>query len=101
MVYNAMKLFMEVNPSLFDECSHEYAEEQNHLEETKQARLSKWEQIDALAKARQNGRIANLTAGTNGETDASQDSSRRLEALRLQDDGLGNRERKGTTSSVR
>ena len=28
MVYNAMKLFMEVNPQLFDDCSHDYAESQ-------------------------------------------------------------------------
>lgn len=102
MVYNAMKLFMEVNPSLFDECSHDYAEQQNNAESNQQARLSKWDQIDALAKARQNGRVPSMSAGTNGESDPlSQDSSRRMEALRLQDDGLGKRERRGNTPSVR
>jgi len=100
MVYNAMKLFMEVNPSLFDECSHEYAEEQNNAEAKKKDRLSKWDQIDALAKARQNGRLPNPSAGTNGDSDP-QDSSRRMEALRLQDDNVGSRERRGNTSSVR
>ena len=32
MVYNAMKLFMEINPQLFDDCSHDYTEHQNNAE---------------------------------------------------------------------
>ena len=41
MVYNAMKMFMEINPQLFDECSHEYNERMNSAEEREKARLSR------------------------------------------------------------
>ena len=50
MVYNAMKLFMEVNPQLFDECSHEYAEQQNNAEAVKAARQAKWDRLTRLAE---------------------------------------------------
>ncbi|KAJ5333794.1 uncharacterized protein N7506_007577 [Penicillium brevicompactum] len=33
MVYNAMKMFMEINPQLFDECSHEFTEHQNSADQ--------------------------------------------------------------------
>lgn len=108
MVYNAMKLFMEVNPQLFDECSHEYAESQTNAEQRQQSRQTRWDKLAELAKARQNGRIENpkLPATTNtgskvasplSTDDAdplSQDSQRRLEALRLQDDTMAGRDRR-------
>ncbi|KAJ9640049.1 serine/threonine-protein phosphatase 2A 56 kDa regulatory subunit delta isoform [Coniosporium apollinis] len=108
MVYNAMKLFMEVNPQLFDECSHEYAESQTNAEQRQQSRQTRWDKLAELAKARQNGRIENpkLPATTNtgskvtsplstDDTDPlSQDSQRRLEALRLQDDTMAGRDRR-------
>ncbi|KAF2021380.1 protein phosphatase 2A regulatory B subunit [Aaosphaeria arxii CBS 175.79] len=117
MVYNAMKLFMEVNPQLFDDCSHDYAESQNNAAEIKQNRQNRWDQLQKLAEARQNG-TATSTAPPNSakvsspmridDSDPlSQDSQRRLEALRLQDDGLAtNRrpqefERQSSQTSVR
>lgn len=57
MVYNAMKLFMEVNPTLFDDCSQEYAEASNSAEQRKATRASKWDRLADMAKARQNGRV--------------------------------------------
>ncbi|KAK0282597.1 serine/threonine-protein phosphatase 2A 56 kDa regulatory subunit delta isoform [Friedmanniomyces endolithicus] len=50
MVYNAMKLFMEVNPQLFDECSHDYTEQQNNAEAVKQVRQAKWDRLAQLAE---------------------------------------------------
>lgn len=108
MVYNAMKLFMEVNPQLFDECSHEYEEQQNNADSREQNRQSKWDRVMERAMERQNGRAtATLTPSTSGigskgatplrhdELDPlSQDSQRRLEALRLQDDTLSSKERR-------
>lgn len=98
MVYNAMKLFMEVNPQLFDDCSHHYAEQQNTEAQRKQERQARWDRLAQLAQSKQNGRIpiAGSEGGaTNGrpaqvlprldESD-SQESQRRLEALRLRDD---------------
>jgi serine/threonine-protein phosphatase 2A regulatory subunit B' len=106
MVYNAMKLFMEVNPQLFDDCSHDYAESQNNADQRNQSRQMRWEKLAELAKAKQNGKVepkgpSSLQASKVGspmhvdDTDPlSQDSQRRLEALRLQDDGLSSRERR-------
>ncbi|KAH7135310.1 phosphatase 2A regulatory B subunit-domain-containing protein [Dendryphion nanum] len=98
MVYNAMKLFMEVNPQLFDDCSHDYAESQNTAAEVKQNRQNRWEQLEKLAQARKND-TASANAASHSSKVASpmrlddsdplsQDSQRRMEALRLQDDGL-------------
>jgi serine/threonine-protein phosphatase 2A regulatory subunit B' len=114
MVYNAMKLFMEVNPQLFDDCSHDYAEQQNNAEQIQRNRQAKWDRLAEMAKNRKNGVLPTLPATTTTgskvtspikqeDSDAlSQDSSRRLEQLRLGDDAASGRERRiGTvTSSV-
>ena len=42
MVYNAMKLFMDVNPNLFDDCSHDYSELQSSLPAREAERQHKW-----------------------------------------------------------
>lgn len=110
MVYNAMKLFMEVNPQLFDDCSHDYAEQQNHASEKQQARKARWDKLAELASAKQNGRVPPSLPVTTGQgakvtsplrTDdsdpLSQESQRRLEGLRLQDDASGRRQ---TNNSV-
>jgi len=102
-----MKLFMEVNPQLFDDCSHDYAESQNNADQRQQSRQSRWDKLDELAKARQNGRIEPKPQAPTGQSSKvsspmrldesdplSQDSQRRLEALRLQDDAMSGRERR-------
>ena len=103
MVYNAMKLFMEVNPQLFDDCSHDYAEQQNQVREKQQARRNRWSKLEELAKARQNGRIPPPLATTTGQgtkvtsprtegEDPLSQERRNLEAMRLQDDLNMNKE---------
>ncbi|KAF2269494.1 serine/threonine protein phosphatase 2A [Lojkania enalia] len=104
MVYNAMKLFMEVNPQLFDDCSHDYAESQNHAAERQQNRQNRWDKLSKLAEARQNGKLDAKAPSNSSKVGSpmrlddsdplSQDSQRRLEALRLQDDGTVARERR-------
>jgi serine/threonine-protein phosphatase 2A regulatory subunit B' len=112
MVYNAMKLFMEVNPQLFDDCSHDYAESQNNASERQQTRQSRWDKLAKLAEQRQNGTAdtklpANAAAkvGSPMRIDdndpMSQESQRRLEALRLQDDRRPEFERTSSQTSVR
>jgi len=103
MVYNAMKLFMEVNPALFDECSHEYTESQNNATARKKERQDKWDKLTSLAKTMQNGTplpktITHTSQGIQGpprqpspertgETDAlNRDASDRLANLKLQND---------------
>jgi serine/threonine-protein phosphatase 2A regulatory subunit B' len=116
MVFNAMKLFMEVNPQLFDDCSHDYAEHQNQAAERKQNRQSRWDELARIAEARKNGTLETKPASSATQVGSpmrvddndplSQDSQRRLEALRLQDDGLAGRrpkefERQTSQTSVR
>ncbi|OJJ48998.1 hypothetical protein ASPZODRAFT_139951 [Penicilliopsis zonata CBS 506.65] len=121
MVYNAMKMFMEINPQLFDECSHEYTEQQNTAEQREKARLDRWSELEKQASDRKN-RAANpatqplaastdLAATTSITTDGSatlrddvdsitDDSQKRLNALKLQDDTSPTKERRATPISV-
>lgn len=113
MVYNAMKLFMEVNPQLFDDCSHDYAESQNHAQERAQKRESRWEKLAKIAEARKNGTLVsepkplsqkvNSPMRMDDSDPLSLDSQKRLEALRLQDDTRRPQdyERQSSQTSVR
>ncbi|KAK4230445.1 putative Serine/threonine-protein phosphatase 2A 56 kDa regulatory subunit delta isoform [Podospora fimiseda] len=96
MVYNAMKLFMEINPQLFDDCSHEYTEQQNTAASREALREKKWAAITELANQR---KLVNGSAATHNppaaraavamppveEVDGTEDSQKRLDSLKLQD----------------
>jgi serine/threonine-protein phosphatase 2A regulatory subunit B' len=89
MVYNAMKLFMEINPQLFDDCSHDYTELQNSAETREQTRQSKWDRLAEQANKMKSGLGAPPVKPTNAEyeTDSmTQDSQQRLDALKLHDE---------------
>lgn len=106
MVYNAMKLFIEVNPQLFDECSHEYTETQNNAEARKRERQAKWDNLTNLATTMRGGKpppktITHTSRGIQGpplmtepnriddiDPLGSHGGSKRLENLRLSDDGI-------------
>ncbi|KAI9676028.1 MAG: Serine/threonine-protein phosphatase 2A 56 kDa regulatory subunit delta isoform [Caeruleum heppii] len=106
MVYNAMKLFMEINPGLFDVCSQDYAEMQNSAEQRAADRQSKWDVISARAKQGNGGKAPNAqpsgaptkgaATGTPQRPDdmdpITQDSQKRLDALKLQDESREYRE---------
>ncbi|KAK3325280.1 phosphatase 2A regulatory B subunit-domain-containing protein [Apodospora peruviana] len=93
MVYNAMKLFMEINPQLFDDCSHEYTEQQNSAASREALRERKWAAITEQANKRKaNGSssggpparsVANPLPRLD-EADA-EDNQKRLDSLKLQD----------------
>ena len=110
MVYNAMKMFMEINPQLFDECSHDYNERMTNAEEREKARLSRWDKLECLAKDRKNGVVPTPRAptvdapGQVDELDAITDENQqRLSSLKLQDDsgsGKERRVRESTPTSV-
>jgi serine/threonine-protein phosphatase 2A regulatory subunit B' len=108
-----MKLFMEVNPQLFDDCSHDYAESQNNAGQRQQTRQDKWDKLAKLAEARQNGTAGPSSTSANPASpmrvdDSDPLSQGRLGNLRLQDDGSASRdrrpkeyERQGSQTSVR
>lgn len=89
MVYNAMKLFMEINPQLFDECSHDYNELQNTAGQRENARQAKWEKLSAQADRMKAGLAKPPSAPSIKEvpeTDATKDNQERLDALKLHDE---------------
>jgi len=51
LIYNALKLFMEMNQRLFDECTQQYKTEQKKEKEKAKQRLEAWKKIDNLARA--------------------------------------------------
>lgn len=97
MVYNAMKLFMEINPQLFDDCSHDYTEHQNNAEAREQARENKWKALaeQAANRTKTNGsarpgaspaRTKITTPLRIDEVDPiTEDNQKRLDSLKLQD----------------
>lgn len=98
MVYNAMKLFMEINPQLFDDCSHDYTEQQNSAAAREAKREQKWAVLTELANRRKANGIADKPAGGPNrphvagmprldEVDTAEDNQKRLDSLKLQDGG--------------
>ncbi|KAF4630496.1 hypothetical protein G7Y89_g7642 [Cudoniella acicularis] len=99
MVYNAMKLFMEINPQLFDDCSHDYTEHQNNAEAREQARANKWKALTEQAANRQklNGSARPRAVSSPSRTKINaplridevdpitEDNQKRLDSLKLQD----------------
>ena len=101
MVFNAMKLFMEINPQLFDECSHNYTEDQSNLEKRQQDRQSQWDQIAEQARHNK-GDTEDTMQPARAKVNAppridevdpvSQDNEQRLDALKLQDESSSGKE---------
>ena len=82
MVYNAMKLFMEINPQLFDDCSHDYNEHQNNADKREQARKDKWARLQSQADKMKEG----LGPSVPVTSDPTQDNEQRLGGLKLHDE---------------
>lgn len=114
MVYNAMKLFMEINPQLFDDCSHDYTEQQNSAPEREAMRERKWAILSEKAdlQRQSNGGLPNASGRAQGgnlsrvdEVDpVTEDNQKRLDSLKLQDPSgrrAANHERQGSESSAR
>jgi serine/threonine-protein phosphatase 2A regulatory subunit B' len=111
MVYNAMKLFMEINPQLFDDCSHEYTEQQNSAAAREALRERKWaalsEKANQQRESNSNGAANALSAQTHvnpmprvDEIDpVTEDNQKRLDSLKLQD-GRPNHERENSVASA-
>ena len=50
LIYNALKLFMEMNQKLFDECTQQYKLEQKKEKEKAKQRVENWEKLESLAR---------------------------------------------------
>ena len=99
MVYNAMKMFMEINPQLFDDCSHEYTEMQNSAQAREQQRQDRWKKLEDLAKERKDNPPPSTPSGSKPKfgsegppssenaDPSAQETRQRLRGLRLEDEG--------------
>ena len=100
MVYNAMKLFMEINPQLFDDCSHEYNQIQEGASQRQLNREKTWKIIEEQARR---GKLAgsinprtvvpssklpkiNSPVRVDEVDPITHDSQKRLDALKIQDE---------------
>lgn len=90
MVYNAMKLFMDINPQLFDDCMQEYKEHQSGADEREKSRQQRWDLVVEQAEKRKNGCVPpqpSLPTANSGKAEEidpiTQDSQKRLNALKL------------------
>ncbi|KAK5993940.1 PP2A B subunit isoform B'-delta [Cladobotryum mycophilum] len=113
MVYNAMKLFMEINPQLFDDCSHEYTEQQNSAAAREAMRERKWATLAEQAEQRRASlgfaeAPARAQTGTLARVDevdpVTEDNQKRLDSLKLQDAAgrhPNSHERQGSVGSTR
>merc|ERR1711894_265782 len=50
LIYDALKLFMEMNQKLFDECTQAYKAEQKKEKERAKQRIEAWKKLDDLAR---------------------------------------------------
>ncbi|KAI2732908.1 hypothetical protein DTO012A8_10125 [Penicillium roqueforti] len=109
MVYNAMKMFMEINPQLFDECSHDYTEHQNNADQREKIRSERWDVIEQQAKDRKNGippppaPPLDVPEAIDEVEAMTHESQKRLNSLKLQDDPDISKDRpsrEGTPNSV-
>lgn len=114
MVYNAMKLFMEINPQLFDDCSHDYTEQQNSAAAREALRERKWAALSQQADERRaslglgHAEVPGRAQGGNlprvDEVDpVTEDNQKRLDSLKLQDAAgrQNSHERQGSVGSNR
>jgi len=51
LIYNALKLFMEMNQKLFDECTQQYKAERQKEKEKAKKRIEAWKMVESKAKA--------------------------------------------------
>lgn len=91
MVYNAMKLFMEINPTLFDECTQEYVAMQDSAPQRALDRENQWKMVEETARRRQ-AEKANGTKRSGSpmqltdDDHKSQENQRKMDALKLHDE---------------
>lgn len=106
-----MKMFMEINPQLFDECSHEYTEHQNSSEKREKTRQDRWDMIERQATNRKNGvppppapaPVLDVPEPIDEVEAMTHESQKRLNTLKLQEDSETSKERparEGTPTSV-
>lgn len=60
LTLNVRRIFSDVDPELFEECSVKFQEEEAHEEETKMKREATWRRLEEIAKMKAKGNEAVL-----------------------------------------
>ncbi|XP_032225739.2 serine/threonine-protein phosphatase 2A 56 kDa regulatory subunit gamma isoform [Nematostella vectensis] len=84
LIYNALKLFMEMNQKLFDECTQQYKAEKLKEKEKQRERENAWERISDLARKNpEYGKVASLPdeITLEREMDIAEDANINLEKV--------------------
>lgn len=99
MVYSAMKLFMEINPTLFDECTNEYAQIQESAPQRQAERENVWKLLEEKASKKRKVDVSGGESKANTDArpragspmqitgDGANDSQKKMDALHIQDEG--------------
>ncbi|XP_026468481.1 serine/threonine-protein phosphatase 2A 56 kDa regulatory subunit gamma isoform isoform X2 [Ctenocephalides felis] len=75
LIYNALKLFMEMNQRLFDECTQNYKQEKQKDKERTQQREEFWSRVESLAKTSPHWeKLINSIDNTGGQVNNSPDN---------------------------
>ena len=97
MVYNAMKLFMEINPSLFDECSSKYTADQEEAPARAMHRQNMWKMLEEQASQERERKVQLKVSSPTSHAPRggspmlmdddvrSQDNQRKMDALKIHD----------------
>ena len=78
---------VEVNPQLFDDCTHEYGAQQNAQAQKQSDRKARWDRLEQLATTKKTPSQGGATTPSARLDEGDPlENQRRMEALRLQDD---------------
>lgn len=77
LVYNALKLFMDMNPTLFDECTRKYKAERQREKKKKAQREEMWAKIESMAE--KNPQSRNIAIKPATKTALARNTSHTLE----------------------
>ncbi|XP_019759013.1 serine/threonine-protein phosphatase 2A 56 kDa regulatory subunit gamma isoform isoform X3 [Dendroctonus ponderosae] len=65
LIYNSLKLFMEMNQKLFDECTQQYRQERQREKDRQNQRQELWEKVQTLAKSSTEFEVIRNTSDAN------------------------------------
>lgn len=85
MIYNTMKMFMEINPTLFDECYNGYTFSQEEAEIKDKERRDMWLALEIMSNSGGKDSYENIEVFSNNLRETRRPLEQSIENLRLDD----------------
>ncbi|KAG4305557.1 hypothetical protein PORY_001113 [Pneumocystis oryctolagi] len=85
MIYNTMKMFMEINPTLFDECYNDYTFSQEEAEIKDKERKDMWLALEIMSNSAGKGSYENTETLSRNFKETRRPLEQSIENLRLND----------------